>query len=186
MTNEDAPGAAATGSRRGPDATRPQGNESAEQIAADCLRVLQQREQTVATAESLTAGLISATFAGVPGASAALRGGVTAYATEAKADVLGVTRRVLDEHGAVSAQCAEAMARAVSDLFGSTWGVSATGVAGPDRQEGKPVGTIFVGVAGPAGSGTAGHHLFGGRQQIRAGAVESALRLLRAALTAPG
>ncbi len=185
MSNGEADDGATTASSRETDATSGVGGQSAE-IASACLHLLQQHEQTVATAESLTAGLISATFAAVPGASAALRGGVTAYATCAKAAVLQVPRHVLDKHGAVSAACAEAMAQAVRNLFGATWGVSATGVAGPDRQEGKPVGTVFVGVAGPAGACASCHQLHGSRQEIRLRAVEAALRLLRATLREAG
>lgn len=153
--------------------------------AAECLRLLQARGETVATAESLTAGLISATLASVPGASAALLGGVAAYTTEVKAKVLRIPQRILAEHGAVSGQCAEAMAVSVRELFAATWGVSATGVAGPDRQEGHQVGTVFVGVGGPGGAQVRRLDLPGERNEVRLGSVNAALSLLLEALQEP-
>jgi nicotinamide-nucleotide amidase len=97
--------------------------ESSVALAASCVSQLLAREDTVATAESLTAGLISASLATVPGASGALRGGVTTYATEVKASVLHVPEALLSAHGAVSRQCAQAMAQAARRLFDASWGV---------------------------------------------------------------
>jgi len=77
---------------------------------------------------------------------------VVAYATELKIEVLGVSASVVERHGVVSAECAVAMARGVRLLTGATYGVSTTGVAGPEPQEGKPVGSVFIAVAGPDGS----------------------------------
>jgi PncC family amidohydrolase len=153
-------------------------------LAQECLRLLIRRGDTVATAESLTAGLISATLAEVPGASAALLGGVATYATQAKTSVLGVSQSVIDQYGVISAQCAASMARAVRGLFEATWGVSATGVAGPDRQEDREVGTVYVGVAGPDGVEVRALRLSGGRGDIRLGSVGQALDLLLTALRA--
>lgn len=106
---------------------------------------------TVATAESVTGGRLAALLTEVPGASATYVGGVVAYATALKQTVLGVGADVLERHGAVSAECAEAMARGVRQLTGATYAVSTTGVAGPERQEGKPPGTVFVGLAAASG-----------------------------------
>jgi nicotinamide-nucleotide amidase len=159
--------------------------ESAGTPAAECLHHLQTMGQTVATAESLTAGLISATLASVPGASSALLGGVATYATEAKVRVLEIPRAILTEHGAVSRQCAEAMAESVRTLFAATWGVSATGVAGPDRQEGHNVGTVFVGVAGPTGAQVRRLDLAGERDAVRRGSMDAALLLLLEHLREP-
>jgi nicotinamide-nucleotide amidase len=150
--------------------------------AAACLRLLEARRETVATAESLTAGLISAMLASVPGASAALLGGVAVYATESKARVLRIPRRILTEHGAVSEQCAQAMATSTRELFAATWGVSATGVAGPDRQEGHQVGTVFVGVSGPGGHWVRRLDVPGERDEVRRRSAEAALTLLLDAL----
>ena len=104
--------------------------------------------QTVATCESLTAGLLAATLADVPGASAALRGGLVTYATDLKHTLARVPQEVLVAHGPVARETAIAMARGVRDVCGADWGVSLTGVAGPD-----PVGEVWVGVAGPEGTG---------------------------------
>ena len=109
--------------------------------------------QTVATCESLTAGLLAATLADVPGASAALRGGLVTYATDLKHTLARVPQEVLAAHGPVARETAIAMARGVRDVCGADWGVSLTGVAGPDPQDGHPVGEVWVGVAGPEGTG---------------------------------
>ena len=100
--------------------------------------------QTVATCESLTAGLLAATLADVPGASAALRGGLVTYATDLKHTLARVPQEVLVAHGPVARETAIAMARGVRDVCGADWGVSLTGVAGPDPQDGHPVGEVWV------------------------------------------
>jgi nicotinamide-nucleotide amidase len=150
--------------------------------AQHCLAELQTRGQTLATGESLTCGLIAATLAGVPGASAVLRGGLAAYATDVKTSVLGV-----DRYGVISRQCAEAMADRAATVFGSDWAVSSTGVAGPDSQEGHAVGTVFVAVAGPGVARSVALALSGERNSIRAATVDAALALLSSELeAAPG
>ncbi|WIM66809.1 CinA family protein [Corynebacterium breve] len=106
--------------------------------------------QTISFCESLTAGLACATVADVPGASQALRGGLVTYATDLKASVAGVSQSVLDDHGVISPETAREMARGVRRVCGSTWGVSLTGVAGPDEQDGHPVGEVYIGISGPA------------------------------------
>jgi nicotinamide-nucleotide amidase len=150
--------------------------------ARRCLAELQARGQTLATAESLTCGLIAATLAGVPGASVALRGGLAAYATDVKTSVLGVDLAIVDRYGVISRECAEAMAARAATLLGSDWAVASTGVAGPDSQEGHAVGTVFVAVAGPGVSRSAALTLTGERNSIRAATVDEALALLEAAL----
>ena len=110
---------------------------------------LQAAGETLATAESLTGGQLAAALTDVPGVSAAYLGGVVSYATELKVSLLGVPESVVAEDGVVSAACAEAMATGIRGLTGATWALSTTGVAGPTEQEGKPVGTVYVGVAGP-------------------------------------
>lgn len=112
-------------------------------------RLLAERGQTVAVAESLTAGLLGAELTMMPGASAMFLGGVITYATELKERLLGVPAELLAEHGAVHPDVAAAMAAGVRDRLGASWGLAVTGVAGPDPQDGRPVGTVFVGVAGP-------------------------------------
>ena len=105
----------------------------------------------MATAESLTGGRLGMLLTETPGSSGTYVGGVVAYATRIKSAVLGVPGNLVDEHGVVSAECAKAMAGGVRELTGATYALSTTGVAGPDRQEGKAPGTVFVGLAGPDG-----------------------------------
>lgn len=150
-------------------------------LAARVLDDLTGRRQTLAAAESLTGGLVAGTLTCVPGASLAFRGGVTAYATDVKRDVLGVDGALLDERGAVDAEVACRMAGGVRRLLRADWGVSTTGVAGPDAQDGKPVGLVHVAVAGPGDGAVRARELRlpGGRADVREGAVLGALTLLR-------
>ncbi|NGO68779.1 CinA family protein [Streptomyces boncukensis] len=121
--------------------------------AGEALTLLRERGQTLAVAESLTGGLVAAELTAVPGASRAFRGSVTAYATELKRALLGVDGALLAERGAVDAEVARQMARGVRAALGADWGVATTGVAGPRPQDGQPVGTVFLAVAGPDGAG---------------------------------
>ncbi|SNS26451.1 CinA family protein [Rhodococcoides kyotonense] len=140
--------------------------------------------QTVATAESLTAGLLSATVAGVPGASAVLRGGVVVYATDLKATLAGVGQDVLDSDGPVAASTAAALADGARRVCGADWGVGLTGVAGPDSQDGHPVGTVFVGIAGPDDTRVNELRLSGDRWTVRRDTVREAVsELLRRVLS---
>jgi nicotinamide-nucleotide amidase len=134
--------------------------------------------QTVAVAESLTGGLVTAALTGVPGASAVVRGGVLAYATDLKSQVLGVDKVLLGQVGAVDPDVAEQMAAGVRSLMSATYGLATTGVAGPDQADGKPVGTVFVAVVGPASSRVRALRLSGGRAEVRAQSVVSVLALL--------
>jgi len=104
---------------------------------------------TVAVAESLTGGRVAAAITAVPGASAVLRGSVTAYATDLKAKLLGVDVGLLGRVGAVDGEVARQMALGVRRACGADVGIATTGVAGPSEQDGKPVGTVFVAVVGP-------------------------------------
>ena len=146
-------------------------------------RLLRERRQMVASAESLTGGLVGAALSELPGSSETFRGGLVVYATDAKAAVAGVPQELLAEHGAVSAQTAAALAEAARTRLAADWGVAATGVAGPDEQEGHPVGTVHVAVAGPDGQSVRSARLPGDRDRVRALAVTAALDLLRRALS---
>jgi nicotinamide-nucleotide amidase len=154
--------------------------------AAEVVRLLTVRGETLAVAESLTGGLVAAEITAAPGASQAFRGSVTAYATELKQRVLGVDAALLERRGAVDPQVAAQMAAGVRKALGADWGIATTGVAGPDEQDGKPVGTVFVAVDGPraADSGSAGGgkvaslRLNGDRAEIRMESVRSVLALL--------
>lgn len=146
--------------------------------ARDALALLTVLGETVATAESLTGGCLGAALSAVPGASAAYRGGVIAYASDVKAGVLGVAEDLIDEYGVVSAECAEAMALGVRSLTASSYSLSTTGVAGPDPQDGQPVGTVFVGLATPTGTTVTRLELRGSREAIRTATCSAALDLL--------
>lgn len=141
--------------------------------------LLRARGATVAVAESLTGGLLGAELTKAAGASEVFAGGVVAYATTVKEALLGVPAEVVATHGAVSAECAAAMAAGARDRLGATYGLALTGVAGPGEQEGKPVGTVHVGLAGPDGVETRDLRLPGDRTLIRGYAVVAALNLLR-------
>lgn len=154
--------------------------------AAEVVRLLTVKGETVAVAESLTGGLVAAELTTVPGASKVFRGSVTAYATDLKHELLGVDATLLARRGAVDAQVAAQMAAGVRKALGADWGLATTGVAGPDPQDGQPVGTVFVAVEGPSGtaSGSAGGgkvaalRLNGTRAEIRMESVRSVLVLL--------
>ena len=148
------------------------------EAAVRSLDVLADRHATLATAESLTCGLIAATLSQVPGASRVLRGGLAAYATDVKVRVLGVDPKLVERHGVISAECAEAMAARATSVFSSDWAVASTGVAGPDPQEGHEPGTVFIAVAGPGIMRTENLHLLGAREENRVATVERALLLL--------
>jgi PncC family amidohydrolase len=126
-----------------PDTTKPR--------ATEVVAMLRHKGASIATAESLTGGRLASLLTEIPGSSEVYRGGVVAYATEVKVDVLGVPADLIEQHGVVSGECARAMAQGVRRLTGATYGVSTTGVAGPDRQEGKAVGTVYIALAGPDG-----------------------------------
>jgi len=118
-------------------------------IATDVISALRERGQTVAVAESLTGGLICAALVEVPGASAAVRGGVVAYATELKHRLLDVDAGLLARNGPVDPDVAAQMALGVRERLGADWGVASTGVAGPDPQDGVAPGRVYLAVAGP-------------------------------------
>jgi nicotinamide-nucleotide amidase len=147
------------------------------------------RGETVATAESLTAGLVGAELTRTPGSSATYRGGLIVYATDLKTSLAGVSHDLLAERGAVDPDVAAALAAGARDRLGASWGLGLTGVAGPDPQDGVAVGTLFVGLAAPPALGAdqvMSQLLTGDRAAIRAASVDVALALLAAALAAAG
>jgi nicotinamide-nucleotide amidase len=147
-------------------------------------RLLAARGQTVATAESLTGGLLGAALSELPGSSATYRGGLVVYATDAKASVAGVSEEILGAYGAVSEQTATALAEGARTRLGADWAISTTGVAGPQEQEGKSVGTIHLAVAGPSGGRVRSLQVPGDRERVRVLAVTAGLDLLRRCLLA--
>jgi nicotinamide-nucleotide amidase len=154
-------------------------------VAADLLAEMTRRGHTLAVAESLTGGMLSVALTDVAGASAAFRGGVTAYATDLKCTLLGVAEPTVRSDGVVSAPVAAAMAEGARRRLGSTYALGTTGVAGPDPQEGLPPGTVFVAVAGPDGTATERLDLDGDRHAVRDGTCRAALDLLARTLGRP-
>ena len=150
----------------------------ARELATEILRLLTAAGQTVAAAESLTGGLVAAALTDVPGSSLAFRGGVVAYATELKTQVLGVDKRMLDAHGPVYAPVAVAMAEGVRTRLGATIGVATTGVAGPDPADGFPAGTVHIAVSLADDTVVRTMALTGNRDEVRRLAVERVLGLL--------
>ncbi|WP_188986290.1 CinA family protein [Saccharopolyspora thermophila] len=142
---------------------------------AALLDALRRRGETVATAESLTAGLVAAALTDVPGASDVVRGGLVVYATDLKAELAGVDRDLLAQHGAVHPRVAEMLADGARRRCGAHWGLGLTGVAGPDPQDGVMPGTVHLGFAGPGGVEVRSVRLDGDRYSVRAAAVRVAL-----------
>jgi nicotinamide-nucleotide amidase len=145
--------------------------------AVAVLRALDARGWSVAAAESLTGGRLTAALVDVPGASAHLRGGIVAYATDLKTSALGVEADLLAARGAVDPAVAEQMAQGVRHVLRADVGLATTGVAGPDPQDGQPVGTVFVAVSTPETTVVTSLTLSGTRDEIRSRAVIGALEL---------
>lgn len=148
-------------------------------VAARLHRILMERGQNLAAAESLTGGLIGATITAVPGVSTTYLGGVVCYDNRVKTDVLGVPAELLDRCGAVHSDVAAEMALGMRRLVPATFGLAVTGVAGPDRQDGHPPGTVFAAVAGPGGAVVGAEFaLSGDRALIRSETVMRGLELV--------
>ncbi|MBF8188924.1 nicotinamide-nucleotide amidohydrolase family protein [Nonomuraea sp. K274] len=152
---------------------------------AGVLAMLVRQGATVAVAESLTGGLIGAAFTSVSGSSKAFRGGVISYATDLKRELLGVPEELLRREGVVHPEVAAAMATGVARLCGATYGLAVTGVAGPEPQDGKPVGTVYAAVSCPGGKIEVRElSLDGTRERIRVETVDVAVDLLSGVLKA--
>src|SRR5580704_10800850 len=137
--------------------------KDARALSQEVIDLLRARDDTIAVAESLTGGMLAASLTAIPGASAAFQGAVVPYATGLKTVLLGVPAALLDSHGAVHPDVARAMA---------------DGVAGPDPQDGQPVGTVYIAVSVGGDTGVRSLALAGGRQQIREATVEQLLGML--------
>jgi nicotinamide-nucleotide amidase len=154
-----------------------------QELPALVVERLADRGERVALAESCTGGLLASLVTAVPGASAVLDLGVVAYANSVKAGVLGVPEALLLAHGAVSGPVARAMAEGVRRAGGATWGIGITGIAGPDGgSPEKPVGTVHLALAGPAGTRDVARLFRGDRERVRRAAAFDALDLLRRTL----
>lgn len=162
--------------------TAPGPGAAARVAPAEVLAALLAARATVAVAESLTGGLLTAALTEPAGASNAVRGGLVVYATDLKATLAGVPVPLLDAEGPVSPDVAGALAAGARDRLGATYGLGLTGIAGPDPQGGRPVGTVYVGLAGPGGGHVRRLTLSGDRAAIRGAAVQAAMAELLAAL----
>ena len=153
------------------------------QLAAQAVRQALESGRTVATAESLTAGMVSAVLADTPGASGMLQGGVVAYQNSVKDAVLHVPSDLLARAGSVDPDVARAMAAGARTVLGADVGLSTTGVAGPEAHDGKPVGRVYIGIATAAGTAGFEYTFAGSRPDIRAAACGAALERLLEALS---
>jgi nicotinamide-nucleotide amidase len=143
-------------------------------------KLLRDRGETVSVAESCTGGLIGRRLTEVPGSSDYFLEGAITYSNEAKVRILGVSTDTLDRHGAVSRECAQEMAEGMRRASGTDHSISVTGIAGPGGgSDEKPVGTVYIGYSGPAGTRSSQLFLPGDRYLIRWRASQSALDILR-------
>lgn len=139
----------------------------------------EQNEITIATAESCTGGHVAARITNIAGSSAYFQGGVVSYSNNVKEHVLGVPASILENPGAVSEECAHAMARRAREHLGATIAASITGIAGPSGgTKRKPVGLVYLGIATPSGSDVEQHIFPGDRAAVITAATERALELL--------
>ncbi len=147
-------------------------------LSLEVIELLVARGETVAVAESLTGGKLAAALTAIPGASAAFRGAVVAYATDLKAALLDVPSTLLDRRGAVHPEVAAAMAEGARRRLAAGVGAATTGVAGPEPADGQPVGTVHIAVSTGRGTTVRSLALSGDRHQIRVATVEQSLGLL--------
>jgi nicotinamide-nucleotide amidase len=154
-------------------------DDTLESVAGDLLR---RHGLTLATMESCTGGLLADTVTNVPGTSDYFRGGLVAYATEVKV-AWGVPPDVIERHGVISGECAQAMAAVARERFQADVGIGITGVAGPDPQDGKPPGTVHIGIDPAFTTPQIMSYQFAqGREAVKRRAVTTALALLRRVL----
>ena len=152
-------------------------------LAEQAVKKALETGRTVATAESLTAGMVSAMLADTAGASGMLQGGVVAYQNSDKVDVLGVPAELLAAVGSVDGAVAAAMATGVRTALRADVGIATTGVAGPEEHDGKAVGTVYIGIATETGASHLEYGFTGNRAEIRGQACGAALEGLITALS---
>jgi nicotinamide-nucleotide amidase len=151
-----------------------------EELQEVVLRLLAQKRQTLATAEGVTSGLVAQRLAGLPGASLWFRGGIVAYDNRLKTELLGVPSRLIEEHGAVSARVAEAMAAGCRTRLGTDLAISTVGIAGPDPGgPDRPVGLVHVGLAWDGGVTSQSWNWGGTRAEVQSRTAKLALNRVR-------
>jgi nicotinamide-nucleotide amidase len=154
--------------------------------ASEVLEALAAQNLHLAVAESLTGGLLTSAFVDVPGASKVLLGSIVAYQSDLKSQLLGVSRALIQEQGVVDPEVVAQMAAGIraklasktATLESSVVGIATTGVAGPDSQDGKPVGTVYIGISSSVGAYVYPFEFEGSRREIRDAAVSAALGAL--------
>lgn len=143
-------------------------------IAASVISELRRRGERVAVAESLTGGGLGSAMTSVPGSSDVFSGGIIAYDLSVKVGLLKVPLTLIEEFGVVSEEVATAMADGLLELFGTTWAISTTGVAGPGPSDGVAAGTVWIAIRGPINQSTE-LEIQGEREVVRNASVSSAL-----------
>ena len=153
--------------------------ENLDELASRVIEIFREKGLSLALAESCTGGMIAETITNVAGASDIFYGSAVTYVNGAKEHILGVARGTLEKHGAVSSECAEEMACGARSVYGADVAMSVTGIAGPGGgSEGKPVGTVWFGLATKDGAETFRRRFDGDRAAVRRQTVEEVLRRL--------
>ena len=153
--------------------------ENLDELASRVIEIFREKGLSLAFAESCTGGMIAETITNVAGASDIFYGSAVTYVNGAKEHILGVARETLEKHGAVSSECAEEMACGARRVYGADVAMSVTGIAGPGGgSEGKPVGTVWFGIATKDGAETFRRRFDGDRAAVRRQTVEEVLRRL--------
>ncbi|MBM3743081.1 MAG: CinA family protein [Actinobacteria bacterium] len=142
------------------------------------INTLQYRKETIAVAESITGGKLAAALTSAPGSSKVFLGGIVAYSIESKVQELGIPKRLINKFGVYSEEIALEMANGVRKKFNSDWSIASTGVAGPGPAEETPAGSIWLVIIGPQATQNIRLSLQGSREEIRVGAVTSAVATL--------
>lgn len=142
----------------------------------ELVEILRKQELTISCAESLTGGLFASSICEIPGVSKIFKGGVVTYWNEIKNRVVDVPKRVIEECGVVSADCASYMAKGVKNLYKTDISISFTGNAGPDVMEGKPVGLVYIGLCYKDTTFVFEYYFEGSRNDIRKKCVEEGFK----------
>jgi nicotinamide-nucleotide amidase len=143
-------------------------------MIAEIISTLAEREETLVTAESITAGGLSSAITSIEGSSQVFLGAIVAYRNSVKSEILGIDAALIDTHTVYSQVIAIEMARAVRTRFGSTWSIATTGVAGPGPSDGVPSGSVWVAIDGPV-THNLELSLSGGRESVRNATVATAI-----------